>query len=213
MTDARLEILIATRNPGKIREIQEMLGGLQVSLRTLDEFADIESVEEVGLSYQENATLKALGYARQTGICALADDSGLEVKALAGMPGVFSARFGGELISDRERTDKLLAALSNCGPSERAAKFVCVMAFAGWRPGESQHSQPKLLNLTEGTCDGLIADCVLGGNGFGFDPVFIPTSYHQTFAVLRSEIKNRISHRAKALAKMRVFLQGIIHPA
>jgi len=204
-----LELLIATRNTGKIREIQEMLSGLPVRLRTLDEFADITAVEEVGVSYQENATLKALGYARQTRICALADDSGLEVEALGGMPGVYSARFGGELLSDSQRTDKLLAALSDSAHSQRAAKFICAMALVGWQAEESQEAEPRLLKLTEGTCEGYIANQVHGTNGFGFDPIFIPRGYQQTFATLRSEVKNSISHRAKALVQMRMFVEEL----
>jgi XTP/dITP diphosphohydrolase len=206
----QLEILVATQNPGKIREIKEMLYGLQVKLRTLDEFGEITSVEEVGLSYGENAKLKALGYARLTGLCALGDDSGLEVEALGGMPGLLSARFGGEGISDRERTDKLLVSLSKCNNLQRAARFVCLMAFAGWEPGESRASAPRVLNLTEGKCEGFVAVYAKGNNGFGFDPVFIPMGYHHTFAELPSEVKMGISHRAMALAKMRPFLEDLV---
>ena len=205
-----LHILIATHNQGKVREIQEMLRGLQVSLRTLDDFANITSVEEVGRTYKENASLKALGYARQTGLFALADDSGLEVEALGGMPGLFSARFGGELISDRERIQKLLVALSDYSSSKRAAKFVCSMALAGWSPQESQSPGPRLLNITEATCDGFIASRMHGDKGFGFDPVFVPLGSQQTFAELPSEIKSKISHRAKALTQMRVFLEDLL---
>ncbi len=203
-----LDLLIATRNPGKIREIQQMLSGLQVRLRTLDDFPNVTSVEEIGHSYKENASLKALGYARQTGVCALADDSGLEVEALGGMPGVFSARFGGEGLSDSERTGKLLMALSHCD-SHRTARFVCSMALAGWTTDEPQGSEPQLLNLTEGSCDGYIATQANGSNGFGFDPIFIPQRYHQTFAELPDRVKSRISHRARALAKMRLFLSDL----
>lgn len=203
-----LDLLIATRNPGKIREIQQMLTGLEVRLRTLDEFPDIVSVEEVGLTYGDNASLKAMGYARQTGICALADDSGLEVEALGGKPGVFSARFGGPDLSDSERTEKLLLALSN-SDSQRSARFVCAMAFAGWLNEGRQGSEPQLLHLTKGTCEGHIATEANGIQGFGFDPVFIPHGYSQTFAELPSLVKSRISHRARALAKMRLFLSDL----
>lgn len=204
----KLEILIATRNPGKIGEIQEMLRSLPLKLRLLDEFADASSVEEIGRTYEENARLKALGYAKQTGVCAVADDSGLEVAALGGMPGVLSARFGGEQLSDRERTEKLLLALSHHSDSGRAARFVCSMALAGWRPDEkrAERSEPRLLSVTEGICDGFIATDIHGENGFGFDPVFTPIGYHETFAELPSEVKGKISHRAQALAAMRVFL-------
>lgn len=210
----KLDILIATRNPGKIREIQQLLRSLPLKLRLLDEFAEVSSVEETGQTYEENASLKALGYAKQTGVCALADDSGLEVEALGGMPGVFSARFGGEHLSDRERTEKLLLALSHHSDSGRAARFVCSMALAGWRPEKQQteSSEPRLLNVTEGICDGFIATRLHGGNGFGFDPAFTPIGYRETFAELPSEVKGKISHRAKALAAMQVFLDRWLSP-
>jgi XTP/dITP diphosphohydrolase len=206
---SNLEILIATHNPGKIREIQAMLGSLPVKLRLLREFTDISAVEETGETYGENARLKALSYARQTGLWALADDSGLEVEALGGMPGVFSARFGGELLSDRERSEGLLLALSHHSHSTRAARFVCSTALAGWRAGDkrSDTSEPTLLNVTEGICDGFIVTALRGGNGFGFDPIFAPTGHSQTFAELPREVKGKISHRAKAIANIKVFLK------
>jgi XTP/dITP diphosphohydrolase len=206
------EILIATRNPGKIREIQSMLSSLPVKLQLLDEFAGISSVAEVGRTYSENAILKAVGYARQTGLTALADDSGLEVAALGGMPGVFSARFGGDHLSDRDRTDKLLAELSNHPDQNRTARFICSMALAGWRPEEDpdEKSEPRLFNVTEGTCEGFIAARARGGNGFGFDPVFTAKGYSETFAELPEDVKSRISHRALALGAMRAFLDHFL---
>ena len=206
----KLEILIATRNRGKIREIRKMLHSLPVRLRSLDEFAEVSAVEEIGVSYEENASLKALSYAKQTGVCALADDSGLEVEALGGAPGVFSARFGGDHLSDSERNAKLLTALSDYCESKRAARFVCSMALAGWslEGQEIESSGPQLLALTRGGCEGFIATDAHGENGFGFDPVFTPTGYHATFADLPNEVKARISHRAHAIAAMRVFLDS-----
>ena len=128
---------MATRNRGKVREIQEALSSLPVKLRYLEEFGNVSTVDEVGQTYQENAVLKALGYSKQTGLLALADDSGLEVDALGGMPGVFSARFAGEHSSDHQRIEKLLAALSD-SDRQRTARFVCCMALAGWEPSEEQ---------------------------------------------------------------------------
>jgi XTP/dITP diphosphohydrolase len=205
------EIVIATRNRGKIREIQSALRSLPLRLRVLDEFAGISPVEEVAQTYSENAILKALDYARQTGLCALADDSGLEVAALDGGPGVFSARFGGDQLSDRDRTEKLLRALSKHADSDRAARFVCSMALAGWLPGEKrdERSEPRLLNVAEGICQGVIASGVRGGHGFGYDPVFMPAGYHRTFAELPDEVKSKISHRALALAAMQRFLDHL----
>jgi len=204
----RLEVLIATSNAGKILELQDALHGLPVKLRYLAEFPDVSPVEEVGHTYEENAILKALGYAAQTGVSALADDSGLEVVALGGIPGVLSARFGGENASDRDRTEKLLGLLMPYQDRERAARFVCCMAFAGWQPSDSegQPPQPRVLNVSQGTCEGLIRVEPRGTCGFGYDPLFIPHGYAETFGELPEEVKRRLSHRAKALSAMRTFL-------
>jgi XTP/dITP diphosphohydrolase len=202
-----VEILIATSNPGKIREVQEALHSLPVTFRYLEEFPDVLAVDEPGQTYEENAVLKAVGYAKQTGVCALSDDSGLEVDALDGKPGVLSARFGGEQVSDRDRVKKLLAALSEHNDQERAARFVCCMALAGWQLEDDRRSQkPRLLTVTKAKCEGVVAPTARGLNGFGFDPVFVPAGYQATFAELSSEVKGKISHRAHALAAMRMFL-------
>jgi len=203
-----LEIVVATRNAGKVREIQTALFHLPISLLSLDDFQNISSIDEVGETYQENALLKALGYARQTGACALADDSGLEVDALNGRPGVFSARFAGPDASDTKRNEKLLAALSGYDTADRSARFVCSMALAGWAPGtRSIENEPQLLKVTEGRCEGTIAAGPKGDHGFGFDPLFVPNGYDATFGELPDEMKSRISHRALALAQMREFLE------
>lgn len=204
----RLEVLVATGNPGKIREIQEWLQGVPLRLRYLREFHNISNVEEIGKSYKDNAILKAVTYSRQTGVCALADDSGLEVDALGEIPGVLSARYGGEHATDQERTEKLLVALGQHPRQERTARFVCCLALAGWSMGESKpHSDdPRVLHICEGKCEGLIVEPPRGNNGFGYDPVFVPNGYDRTFAELPAEVKNVISHRAQALAAMRAFL-------
>lgn len=201
-----VEILIATHNKGKIREVHEALHSLPVTLRYLSEFSHVSLVDEVGRTYEENAVLKSLGYAKQTGVCALADDSGLEVDALGGGPGVYSARFGGESLSDHERIQKLLAELSEQARTRRGARFVCSMALAGWQrtPGEGE---PRLLTLIEAKCEGSIATQARGANGFGFDPVFVPEGYLATFAELPKKVKAKISHRAQALAAIRAFLR------
>jgi XTP/dITP diphosphohydrolase len=202
-----IEIVVATRNPGKVVEIQEALSSLPVKLRYLEEFPNVSTVDEVGRTYEENAVLKALEYSKQTGLLALGDDSGLEVDVLDGKPGVFSARFAGENASDQQRIEKLLAALAH-GDHKRTARFVCCMALAGCELKEHQVGRdgPQLLRVTEGRCEGAIATEAQGANGFGFDPVFVPAGYDATFAELPSTLKRQISHRALALAAMRDFL-------
>ncbi len=206
---SRLEILVATRNPGKTREIQEALRSLPFNLCYLDEFPNVAAVDEVGQTYEQNAVLKAISYANQTGMYTLADDSGLEVDALGGMPGVFTARFAGAHASDTERVNKLLAALSGYNTKERSARFVCSMALAGYESDEETliTTSASLLKITEGRCEGVIANASRGTNGFGLDPVFIPDSYDETFAELADQVKARISHRAVALHAMQVFLE------
>ena len=207
----RLEVLIATGNLGKLREIDESLRGLPLTLRYLQEFPDVPPVEEVGQTYKENAILKALSYSKHTGVLALADDSGLEVAALGGAPGVLSARFGGDRASDGERTEKLLMALSGHPGQARTARFVCCMALAGWHRGEDKPygADAHVLHVNEGKCEGLISERPRGNNGFGYDPVFVPNGYDRTFAELPAKIKNVISHRAQALAAMRQFFKSL----
>ena len=207
----RLEVLIATGNLGKIREIGESLRGLPLTLRYLQEFPDISPVEEVGHTYKENAIVKALSYYKHTGVLALADDSGLEVDALGGAPGVLSARYGGDNASDQERTQKILMALSRYPKQARTARFVSCMALAGWHRGEDRpyNSDAHVLQVSEGKCEGVIIERPRGNNGFGYDPVFVPTGYDRTFGELPAKIKNLISHRAQALAGMRQFLKSL----
>jgi XTP/dITP diphosphohydrolase len=201
---AQFELLIATRNEGKIAELREAFSTLPVALRFLQEFRNISEVAEVGETYQENATLKAMSYARQTGIMALADDSGLEVAALHGGPGVLSARFGGDYLTDIERTRALLAALDQIGPTARTGRFVCFMVLYGSLPSrQGELSTPKVLAITQGVCEGSLAREPTGTDGFGFDPIFIPNGYIVPFAALDQAIKRKISHRARAAAAMR----------
>jgi len=204
-----LEILVATQNPGKIREVDQALVSLPVRLHHLNEFP-VAPVDEAGKTYQENAALKALSYATQTRLCALADDSGLEVDALDGEPGVLSARYAGEQASDQDRISKLLSALEKQQDPERAARFVCCMALAGWelRDRRLDGEAPRLLTVVQARCEGAITFQARGTNGFGFDPIFQPTGYAETFAELPSEVKARISHRAQALVAIRTFLNS-----
>lgn len=198
------EMLIATRNEGKIAELSDVFAKLPVRLRFLHEFKNICDVAEVGGTYEENATLKATSYAHQTGITALADDSGLEVAALGGRPGVLSARFGGELLTNEQRTKALLSSVERTRSTSRSARFVCCMVLYGTPFSQVQGlSYPRVLGVTEGVCEGFLAHEPSGSKGFGFDPIFIPDGYAQPFAELDQRIKRRISHRALAAEKMR----------
>lgn len=191
-------LLLGTRNVGKVHEIQIILGDVPWQIRSLREFEDVGVAAETADTYAENAILKAQFYARATGLCALADDSGLEVEALGGAPGVFSARYGGEDASDADRRVLLLSQLANVQEENRRARFVSVVAIAD--------PDGNLLNVSEGTCSGRISFEPRGDGGFGYDPLFIPDGFEQTFAELADSIKNRISHRARALLKTREFL-------
>ena len=199
MTDSRL--LIATYNSGKLRELRELLGEHKFELSDLHSFPAVHAVAETASSFTENAQLKATGYANQTGLMTLADDSGLEVSALDGLPGVRSARYAGEGASDAERVDKLLFELAGATKSDRAARFVSTIVIADGRG--------TILHETTGICIGEIAQAPRGENGFGYDPIFIPAGFSQTFAELPSDVKNQISHRGQALKKAAEFLRSL----
>jgi XTP/dITP diphosphohydrolase len=192
------ELLIATRNRGKVLEVESLLGEFPLRLRSLADFPATGDVEETGSTFEENSALKAQAYAAQTGCWTLADDSGLEVAALGGAPGVYSARYGGPEATDAERIERLLSALSRSGDASRRARFVCVIAIAD--------NKANLLELFTGTCEGRIAQKPQGKGGFGYDPVFVPDGYEQTFGELPSEIKQQLSHRARALKAALPFL-------
>lgn len=193
-------ILIATRNPGKVREITRILEDSGWSFSSLQEFEDVETPDEDGETYSNNAILKARFYAEATGMHALADDSGLEVEALAGAPGVYSARYAGEHASDAERRALLLSELAKIDDKNRRARFVSVVAIAS--------PDGTILNVSEGISEGIITSVPRGTGGFGYDPLFIPDGYDQTFAELAESVKNNISHRARALMKTREFLKS-----
>jgi XTP/dITP diphosphohydrolase len=186
--------LIATRNPHKTREIQEILGG-QFEVRDVSTHPEIPETIESGKTFEENAVLKAVAVSKEYPELVIADDSGLEVDALGGAPGIFSARYAGKNATDKENVDKLLGELAGSGvkTGERSARFRCVLALA--------HSG-KILATFEGIVEGRIIDVPKGKHGFGYDPVFVPNGFGETFAELQSDIKNRISHRANALAAL-----------
>jgi XTP/dITP diphosphohydrolase len=194
-------LLIATRNRGKLQELRDLLAGSPIELWDLNSFPAINPVAETGSTFIENASLKATGYAVQSGMMTLADDSGLEVEALDGSPGVLSARYAGVGASDKERVDKLLTELSHLNTGNRAARFVSVVAV----------SDPSgtVLNVSSGVCKGIIVEAPRGTNGFGYDPIFAPEGFDTTFAELSSEVKNVISHRARAFRGTAKFLRSL----
>ncbi|MCL7454629.1 MAG: RdgB/HAM1 family non-canonical purine NTP pyrophosphatase [Anaerolineae bacterium] len=187
------KLLVATNNPGKVREYRELLEGLPETVDITfpaQEGIDLE-VEESGDTFAENARIKATAYAQASGLLTLADDSGLEVDALGGAPGVRSARYAGPGASDADRYRKLLAELAGIPPGQRAARFRCVVALA--LPDGPIHA-------ADGTCEGEIGFAARGEHGFGYDPVFVVEGYGgKTLAELGPEEKNRISHRARAV--------------
>ncbi len=192
------KLVIATHNVGKAGEIEQLLGDIPWQLVSLQSFKNVGIAEEIEGSYSGNAIAKACYYASATGEWVLADDSGLEVTALGGSPGVLSARYAGESASDADRRILLLSELRKQSTTDRTARFVCSVAI----------SQPNgaLVSLSQGICAGSISLEPRGNSGFGYDPIFVPDGYDQTFGELPETIKNQLSHRAKALLKTRAFL-------
>ncbi len=223
------QLLIATGNPGKMREYVELLRGIPFELVSLRDLGITHEVVETGATFEENAWLKASEYAAISGLLTLADDSGLEVDALSGDPGVRSARYGGDsCTNDQERVELLLQNLENVPWEERGARFRCVIAMVlppeakiplpspftkgggsfppfvmggqgGFRPPSG--GQPTLLTQAEGSVAGMIQYDAQGDDGFGYDPVFYLPSYDKTMAQLSPDVKNQISHRANAAQK------------
>jgi XTP/dITP diphosphohydrolase len=188
-----MELLVATSNRGKLAEIDAILKGLPVSLLPLDALKNYPIVVEDGKTYQENALKKARALAAFSGRVTLADDSGLEVDALGGAPGIHSARYSGEEVNDTRNNQKLLRALAGVPEEQRTARFVCVLALCN----------PPALGggewLFRGECAGRIAFAQRGENGFGYDPLFFYPPLNRTFAELDREAKSRVSHRGRAL--------------
>ena len=191
---------MATRNPHKTRELQQILGS-EFTVRDLRAHSEISEIAETGTSFEENAKLKALAVSRELPGLVIADDSGLEVDALGGAPGIYSARYAGTNATNEGKIDKLLEELGRADPTkeQRGARFRCVLALA--RDGE-------VLGIFEGIVEGQIVDRPRGSHGFGYDPIFVPNGSQQTFGQLSSTEKNRLSHRARALEKLRAFLNS-----
>ena len=192
------DLLIATNNRGKLAELREIVGELPIQLLTLADLGIDQEIDETGSTFQANAAIKATGYAGLAAMPTLADDSGLAIDFLDGRPGVYSARYAGATASDNDRVTKVLAEMT--GATTRSARFVSVAALAD--------ATGKIVASVEGICKGTIVEAPRGSGGFGYDPIFLPSGFDKTFAELDPEIKNRISHRGKALLKMRPFLRG-----
>jgi XTP/dITP diphosphohydrolase len=195
-------LLLATRNRGKIREFEQLLAEIEgLELLTPDEMQRVPEVVEDGETFEHNARKKALEIARACGMLVLSDDSGLEVDALLGQPGVRSARYAGDGASDAENNQKLLTELHGVPPAQRTARYRVVLALA---------DPQGIVQIEEGACEGRIGLAPRGAQGFGYDPLFEPAGYTCTMAELSAEQKNQISHRALAAQKMSRFLQGYL---
>jgi len=193
-----VNIVLATRNRDKIKEITKILDGLRVEISSALDFPGLEEVEEDGATLEENASKKAIVVSKFTQQLAIADDSGLEVDALEGRPGVYSSRFAGKDATYDDNNRKLLELMEYVPPKNRSSRFVCVVAIA---------DKGKIKKIIKGTCEGIIGFEPRGKTGFGYDPLFIIPQYDKTFAELGPEIKNRISHRAKAFLETKKFLE------
>lgn len=193
------EIIIATKNKGKVKEFAALFEKLDIKLKSLIDLDEpMLDIEETGTTFKENARLKAEGIAEILQVPVIADDSGLEIDALNGAPGVFSARYAGEPTDDVRNYEKVLKEMLDVPELERTARFVCVLAFA--IPG-------KETMFAKGTCEGKISFAPKGTNGFGYDPIFIPQGFKQTMAQLEQVVKNKISHRYHALEKLEKILR------
>ena len=196
------KIVLATANPGKLRELQAVLAGLDFEIVPQSAFG-VPEAEETGLTFIENALLKARNAALYTGLPALADDSGLAVDALGGVPGIYSARYAGAGAGDRANIGKLLAELEGVPAERRTARFVCVLALL-------HHPADPTPLICQGSWEGTILTEPRGEGGFGYDPIFFVPGEQRTAAELEPAVKNQVSHRGQALVLLRRYLQGSV---
>jgi XTP/dITP diphosphohydrolase len=197
-------LVIGSRNKKKLHELHDLLGDLPIELTDLSPWPDLPDVEETGQTFEENACLKAVGYAKATGEWVLAEDSGLVVPGLKGRPGVYSARYAGTHGDDAANNRKLLAELAPLPDDRRAAYYVCVAALA--------NSAGDVVAIAEGRCHGMIVMKERGTGGFGYDPLFEVPEYHATFGELSLRVKQALSHRARAVMQMRAAIRRIGEP-
>lgn len=194
-------VIIATKNKGKAKEFQHMFAPYGYEVQTLLDLPHIDDVEETGVTFEENAILKAETVAEELGALVIADDSGLSIDAIEGRPGVYSARYAGEEKSDEANMEKVLGELESVDESDRTARFYCVLAIAG----------PDMETKTvTGTCEGMILREKRGTNGFGYDPIFFVPSLDKTMAELTQKEKSRISHRGHALEKLGNIISDLV---
>jgi XTP/dITP diphosphohydrolase len=196
-----MEVVVASGNKGKIREIRDALKGFGLRIYALSDFQDVPEVEEDGHSFTENALKKARFYSKLFGKLTVADDSGLEVDSLKGLPGIYSARHAGERASSQENNQKLLRELQGVPISKRGARFKCIIAMTSPDGREA---------IAEGSCKGRIGFKEKGRKGFGYDPLFVLPKYGKTMAELTLEEKNRVSHRGKALRKLKKIIPAFV---
>jgi XTP/dITP diphosphohydrolase len=190
-------LLVGSKNRAKVSEIRRLLIALPVQVLDLSAFSELPDVPEDGDTFDANARAKALAFARMTGLTTIADDSGLEVDALGGRPGIYSARFAGPRADDEANNRRLLEMLANTPPVERTARYRCVIAVA---------TPENVLFACEGSVEGVIAKQPRGTNGFGYDPLFYYGDFGDTFGMVTPEMKDSVSHRARALASLRRLL-------
>ena len=194
------DLLLASQNAGKLAEMRTLVAGMPFHVLGPREIGIEEAPEETGTTFLENAVLKARYYAGRSGRLTVADDSGLSVDALDGGPGLYSSRFGGEGATDDDRNRLLLRKLEGVPPEKRTARFTSAVAVA---------RGSEVLFTAQETVEGLIADAPRGGNGFGYDPLFFYPPFGRTFGECPHEEKDRVSHRGKAFARLRTFLEGL----
>jgi XTP/dITP diphosphohydrolase len=194
------EVLIATTNDGKLREIRQILRGVPLVVKTLADFPHVEAPEETGSTFAENARAKAVYYARRTGMLTLAEDSGFEIDALGGEPGIYSARYLREDASYGERFADIYARVHQSGAADRSARFVCALAVM---------TPDEITFETTATVEGVLAPAPAGEHGFGYDPIFLYPPYGKTFGEVTDEEKTAVSHRGQA---MRAFREYILRP-
>ncbi len=199
--EKKIKLLVATRNFGKFKEFAHFFQELDLELLSLTDFPKIEKIPEPYSTFEENAKYKALYCFKKTGLLSLADDSGLEVEALGGAPGVLSARFAGEGASDEENNKKLLKLLEGLPEEKRKARFICVLALA---------LSDEQVKMVRAETQGIITEAPRGNKGFGYDPIFYYPLSGKTFAEMEPEEKLKVSHRGKALQKMKLILERIL---